>query len=74
MPFNKKCKGCGKVVIYEHPDELAEHFYKKSNYYMGKCKECDCKDHKEKFKSGKYNYYRSKIRQNANEFYGMGSD
>ena len=59
--FTKTCAKCGKIYEYDDAEDLKQFFYFKSGYYRNTCKECECKDHQKKFKSGQYNY-RRKIR------------
>jgi hypothetical protein len=58
--FTQTCKKCGKVVEYETQEELAAHFYQKNGYYRKVCKDCEKKEHAEKYATGAYNYYRKK--------------
>lgn len=74
MPFKKTCSRCKKIITYENPDELKEHFYFKSGYYRNVCKVCERKEHEEKYKIGKYRYYKNKDMKNDNEFLRMGSE
>ena len=62
MAFTHKCKRCGKVIEYTNAEELKNHFYFKGGYFRNVCKECECKEHAEKFKEGKYNYRLKNLR------------
>lgn len=68
--FTQTCRKCGKVIEYENQDELKEHFYFKNGYYRKVCKDCEKKEHKEKYASGKYNYNK---RTDGSSQYAFGS-
>jgi hypothetical protein len=60
MSFKHTCKKCGKVVEYENQEELKQHFYFKGGYFINVCKDCICAEHKVKYASGQYNYYKKR--------------
>lgn len=53
MPI-KTCSTCGTEFEYDDPDELLEHFYMKSGYYLNSCKVCERKRVNEKYANGTY--------------------
>jgi hypothetical protein len=71
MSFKHTCTACLLEITYEKPEELKPYFYFKNGYWMKRCKKCILKEHKEKYSSGLYNYYKNK-QQKYNKDYAIG--
>lgn len=63
-PLSKICSRCGKIS--HNKKDTQEKFYGKwtynrggpAYYFRNVCKECEKQEHRDKYKSGDYNYYK----------------
>lgn len=58
----RKCKSCGTEYEGETTEDYKKYFYEKKThsgtYLLKECKKCVTSKHREKYSTGKYNWYK----------------